>query len=176
MLETHTFIVYTYCISVGVFSAISSNLKADSSGLSGCSYPGDAVVYYKCTILLWSCYIVMWKCLTLPLSSNNWLILLHSHYMSTGVHYKICNYGDIIAQSLIVQDGCYSSQVTVTVRNGHELNQWSIECLTDNGTLCSVGNSYICPVASRSIPLHVNPWSLNLCAHYTHISLYYLTS
>lgn len=58
------------------------------------------------------------------------IILLHRHFDSVNGAYGICNNGSIVAQSVRVNNGHYTSRLTVTFNS--DLIGKSVECIHDD--------------------------------------------
>ena len=64
-------------------------------------------------------------------SSNNDILLLHSHFSSTEGGYGSCNNGAIVGRSLGVEGNYYTSQLNVTVTT--DVAGKTVECFYDDG-------------------------------------------
>lgn len=144
VLKLLNILLVYYCVGVCVLSGSSNTFKADPSGLNGCACQRDILVY-ECTNCGRS--TIIWHESALHCSELNNELVFFQSFLS---QYQLCNNGAVTTRGLRVEDGCYSSQLNVSVSNRHELDNATIGCLLDNGTVAiTIGNSQIPPIASK---------------------------
>ena len=112
--------------------------------MSGCVCPGDTLIY-ECTVMgrgstVWTG--TAFNCS----SSNNEILLLHTHFSSIEGDYGLCNNGAIVGQSLGVEGNNYTSQLNVTVTP--DIAGKIVECFYDDG--CTATLLFILMYCCRS--------------------------
>lgn len=88
--------------------------------------PGQTIIY-ECTVC--GGVVTVWKGSVFDCVHNaNMIALLHFNLeFNTGE----CNDGDIVAFGIRSVDGCYTSQLNITMRDGTQMK--SVECTMDDG-------------------------------------------
>ena len=86
-------------------------------------------------------------------SSNNEIALLHSRFYDDSGTSGACNNGDIVGQSLRVEDNCYTSQLNVTISSN--MIGKTVECSHDNGTTTESVGSYLVSIPGENLCEHV---------------------
>ena len=81
---------------------------------SDCIYPGCTVTFAECTVVGRSVGTTVWRGTAFDQCTNDELNLLHSQFGTQAQTLK-CNNGSIIVQGRRVEEGCYISELTVTV-------------------------------------------------------------
>ena len=111
---------------------------------------------YECTNCGGDAIVTLWRGSVLYCPSNaNYLVFLHSRFSTERPNFARCSNG-AVGQTLKVKDGCYSSQLNVSISNQHAFNNVTanIGCLSYNGTHeTTIGSSQILPIASKLIQL-----------------------
>ena len=95
---------------------------------------------YECTVVGTLYGTTVWRGSAFNCISGE-ISLIHSLYTESA-HRRArgqCNNGSIIAQSLGINDGCYISQLSVTV--GADVIGKTIECVHDSGGITTVVGS-----------------------------------
>ena len=95
---------------------------------SCCTYPGYTSTY-ECTIVGTPLGTTVWRGSAFDCLSRE-IALLHSQF-TENVAYGVCNNGSIVGRSLWTENGCYTSQLNVTVNS--DMIGKSIECAYDGG-------------------------------------------
>lgn len=125
------------------------SFKAVSHGVNACACPGDTLMY-QCSIPSNTSYTV-WEGNTLKCCYNSEIILPH-RWCCTYYNYHSCICGATTAQLLRFENGCYTSQLNITIESRNELDNKTISCLSDNGTTETlIGQAVITPTTSKYI-------------------------
>ena len=91
-----------------------------------CVCPGETFVY-ECSIVgglftVWTGSIF---------ESGCEITLIHREYTQNGGARAVCNSGDVVGESISVEDNCYRSQLSVEVST--RINGSTVECTIDDG-------------------------------------------
>lgn len=109
--------------------------------LSGCDCPGYNLIFECMIVGAEIGRATLWLGTALNCATNyHEILLLHSRFAAEGGTSKECNDGAIVAESLRVEDGCYTSRLNVTVHS-NMIGQ-TIECAYDNGTTSDIVGSF----------------------------------
>ena len=96
----------------------------------------------------------LWRgtALDCPLSVGSEITLRHSQFASNEV-FRICNDGDIVGRSIGVVNGCYMSQLSVTVREN--LNNKTVQCaFTSSEGTRTIGESLLSVASGNNFIMH----------------------
>ena len=110
--------------------------------MNDCICSGD-IVTYECTVVGDNGEITVWMgdFFHCP-NRKREILLVHSDFTSVqrgGVYStRICNNGNVVGRIVRAENGCYTSQLNVTLTS--DIIGQSIACAYDNGTIHSVGS------------------------------------
>lgn len=82
--------------------------------MNKCVCPGD-ILTYNCTVLGDKYGATIWNGTAFSGCPQNDILLYHDHFRAAGGSRGMCNNGDIVGQSLGIQDNNYASQLSVTI-------------------------------------------------------------
>ena len=94
---------------------------------SDCIYPGCTVTFAECTIVGRSVGTTVWKGTAFDQCTSDELNLLHSQFGTQVQPILKCNNGFITGRGLIVEEGCYASELTITVSS--DMIGKTIQCI-----------------------------------------------
>ena len=108
-----------------------------------CVCPGETFVYECSTVgglfTVWSGSI---------LESGCEITLIHREYTQNGGARAVCNSGDVVGESIRVEDSCYRSKLSLEVSRG--ISGSTMECTIDDGvTTTLIGRETIQITASN---------------------------
>ena len=106
---------------------------------SGCICPGFNLIY-ECTVMGSSAGFTVWQGTALNCSSNE-ISLFHGRFTQAKGALRECNKGAIVGHSLRVENGFYTSQLSVKVT--FEVIRESIRCVRDDTNITLIGSSII---------------------------------
>ena len=124
--------VNALCCMVDCAGLVSSLIQQNSfHSITDCVCPQD-VVTYECTV----CGLATaWEGTALGSCSGGEIALTNRDFMEP-IQTIICSGGSIAARGIIVEDGCFTSQLNITF-NTTALQGRSVRCSVDNGTHAS---------------------------------------
>ena len=108
------------------------------SALSGCTCPGHTIMF-ECTVSSGSGGSTVWQGTAFDCARNE-ILLRHSQFESQTAIGE-CNNGAIIGRGIRSFDNAFTSQLNVSVTTN--LHGKTVECVYDNGTTTTIGNSSI---------------------------------
>ena len=124
---------------------ILANDTLQSPANVSCACPGE-VLTFVCIINEGG--TTLWTGTAFSCNSNE-ILLRHSQFSESGGTSGSCNNGAISGQSIGVTDGCYSSELDVTV--SPNLNGRTILCNHDGTTQRNIGSSTLNIVTGKSV-------------------------
>ena len=100
-----------------------------------CPDPSDVTLLtFECSVIGRPVGSTVWRGSAFD-CPNEEIVLLHSLFMSKSGSYGMCNNGSIVGRGLRSENGCYTSQLNVTVTP--DMIGKSIECVHDDITSTS---------------------------------------
>ena len=94
---------------------------------SNCICPGYTVTFAECTVVGRPVGATVWKGTAFDHCANDELNLLHLRFGTDDSEVQECNNGSIIGRGLRVEEGCYTSELTITVSS--DMIGKSIQCI-----------------------------------------------